>query len=132
MKASIYRSFSKIKKLIKIGNKNSYPVDEIWIKLLSRKVGDVFTEMPADQVLFIFSRLNTKNKIFHGSSDRDGKTRQLPVDVVRSESEVTIGATGPRYRPIAYLPPVQKMRYKPWKMLQDIHSITNHWLDKTS
>ena len=82
--------------------------------------------------VYFLSRLNMKNKIFHGSSDRDGKTRQLPVDVVRSESEVTIGATGPRYRPIAYLPPVRKMRYKPWKMLQDIHSITNHWLDKTS
>ena len=63
--------------------------------------------------VYFLSRLNMKNKIFHGSSDRDGKTRQLPVDVVRSESEVTIGATGPRYRPIAYLPPVRKMRYKP-------------------
>ena len=76
--------------------------------------------------VYFLSRLNMKNKIFHGSSDRDGKTRQLPVDVVRSESEATIGATGPRYRPIAYLPPVRKMRYKPGKMLQDIHSITNH------
>ena len=62
-----------------------------------------------DDFLFIFSRLSMKNKIFHDSSDRDGKTRQLPVDVVRSESEVTIGATGPHYRPIAYLPPVQKI-----------------------
>ena len=87
---------------------------------------------PMTRFCLFLSRLNMKNKIFHGSSDRDGKTRQLPVDVVRSESEVTIGATGPRYRPIAYLPPVRKMRYKPWKMLQDIHSITNHWLDKTS
>ena len=46
---------------------------------------------------------------------RTVNTRQLPVDVVRSESEVTIGATGPRYRPIAYLPPVRKMRYKTMK-----------------
>ena len=107
----------------KVENKNSYPVETN--KLLSRRVGDVFTKMP-DDFLFIFSRLSVKNKIFHDSSDRDGKTRQLPVDVVRSESEVTIGATGPRYRPIDYFPPVRKLRYKPGKMLQNIHSITNH------
>ena len=110
MKADIYRSFSVIKKLIKIGNKNSYPVETN--KLLSRKVGDVFMEMPDDFYCLFWS--SVKNKIFHDSSDRDGKkTCQQPVDVVISESEVTIGATGPRYRPIAYLPPVQKLRYKP-------------------